>query len=62
MIEVDYDQLIYLRNTLSWLSVYKPYQDRGDLQFGAKLWYDYHQDLLDKVNKELEKYECKEVL
>lgn len=62
MIEVDYDQLIYLRNTLSWKRTYLPYQERGELQFGAKIWYDYHQDLLDKVNKELEKYECKKIL
>ena len=57
MIELDHEQLIYLRNTLTWLKQYIPYQERGDMPFHAIVWYPYHQDLLDKVLNELEKYE-----
>tara|TARA_B100001996_G_C18175387_1_gene406093 strand:+ start:56 stop:241 length:186 start_codon:yes stop_codon:yes gene_type:complete len=57
MIELDYEQLIYLRNTLSWKRTYLPYQERGDMPFHATVWYPYHQDLLDKVLLELTKYE-----
>ena len=57
MIELDHEQLIYLRNTLTWLKQYVPYQERGDMPFHATVWYPYHQDLLDKVLNELEKYE-----
>ena len=42
---------------LSWLKQYVPYQERGDMPFHATVWYDYHQDLLDKVTNELKKYE-----
>lgn len=59
MIEVDREQLIYLRNTLTWLKQYLPYQERGDMPFHSKIWYDYHQDLLNKVMKELENYDPK---
>ena len=44
MIELDHEQLIYLRNTLTWLKQYVPYQERGDMPFHATVWYDYHQD------------------
>ena len=27
MIELDHEQLIYLRNTLTWLKQYVPYQE-----------------------------------
>ena len=59
MIEVDREQLIYLRNTLTWLKQYLPYQERGDMPFHSKILYDYHQDLLNKVMKELENYDPK---
>ncbi len=57
MIELDHEQLIYLRNTLTWLKQYVPYQERGDMPFHATVWHPYHQDLLDKVLNELKKYE-----
>ena len=57
MIELDYDQLKMLKNQLSFLRSYIPYQERGDMPFHSKVWYDYHQDLLDKVILELKKYE-----
>jgi hypothetical protein len=57
MIELDYDQLKMLKNQLSFLRSYIPYQERGDVPFHSKMWYDYHQDLLDKVTLELKKYE-----
>jgi len=46
-----------LRNHLSFVRSYVPYQERGDMPFHATVWYPYHQDLLDKVLNELEKYE-----
>ncbi len=57
MIELNYEQLKMLKNQLSFLKSYIPYQERGDMPFRATIWYDYHQDLLDKVTRELEKYE-----
>ena len=39
MIELDHEQLIYLRNTLTWLKQYVPYQERGDMPFHAIVWY-----------------------
>ena len=53
MIELNYDQLKMLRNHLSFVKQYVPYQERGDMPFHATVWYDYHQDLLDKVTNEL---------
>ena len=49
MIELNYDQLKMLRNHLSFVRSYVPYQERGDMPFHATVWYPYHQDLLDKV-------------
>ena len=57
MIELNYEQLKMLKNQLSFLKSYIPYQKRGDMPFRATIWYDYHQDLLDKVTRELKKYE-----
>ncbi len=57
MIELNYEQLKMLKNQLSFLRSYIPYQERGDMPFRATIWYDYHQDLLDKVTHELKKYE-----
>ncbi len=57
MIELNYEQLKMLKNQLSFLRSYIPYQERGDMPFHATIWYDYHQDLLDKVTRELKKYE-----
>ncbi len=57
MIELNYDQLKMLKNQLSFLRSYIPYQERGDMPFRATVWYPYHQDLLDKVLNELKKYE-----
>ena len=57
VIELDYDQLKMLRNHLSCVRSYIPYQERGDMPFNATVWYPYHQDLLDKVSNELKKYE-----
>ena len=57
MIELNYEQLKMLKNQLSFLKSYIPYQERGDMPFRATIWYDYHQDLLDQVTRELKKYE-----
>ena len=58
MIELDYDQLNASQSfELKLVISYVPYQERGDMPFHATVWYDYHQDLLDKVLNELKKYE-----